>query len=352
MVENIIILVSFSEHYTFNETLFNLKCNKPKLNTRIFSIGLKNDYFQHDLNILKNLSFFKKIDLITSFINKIVNVSDNVNGKIVFVSSNLLNLFIAFKFRGIFKNIHIIHDFKPHLGEKNYFKILIYNYLILLFSDNILTHSNYTYKEINRVTKFFSKKIKIFPLTRTFQKITPINLDYKKVLFFGRLNYYKGLKFLPFIIKNNPDVEFIIAGKIQEKFKQYISKEIGFFSNTRIVDKVINISEMNSLFKECNLVILPYISASQSGVIVDAYKFSRPVIAFNVGALSEQIIDNSTGFLISKNDIVGFSNLIKSYYLLKPNKIRRLSKNAWNYGYLNYSAKLNTSKFIDGLLNL
>lgn len=44
--------------------------------------------------------------------------------------------------------------------------------------------------------------------------------------------------------------------------------------------------------------ILPYTSATQSGVIVDSYRLSRPVIAFNVGAISEQIEGGVTGFLI------------------------------------------------------
>lgn len=60
-------------------------------------------------------------------------------------------------------------------------------------------------------------------------------------------------------------------------------------------DYYVSDEEMKNYFVNCDWVILPYNSASQSGVIIDAYKYSRPVISFEVGAIVEQIIDGKSG---------------------------------------------------------
>ena len=56
---------------------------------------------------------------------------------------------------------------------------------------------------------------------------------------------------------------------------------------------------MREAFVNCDWVIVPYNSASQSGIIIDAYKYSRPVIAFAVGAIPEQVDANKSGYLVT-----------------------------------------------------
>jgi glycosyltransferase involved in cell wall biosynthesis len=44
--------------------------------------------------------------------------------------------------------------------------------------------------------------------------------------------------------------------------------------------------------------VLPYVSATQSGIVQIAYQFDKPVIATNVGGLAEVVLDNRTGFIV------------------------------------------------------
>lgn len=349
MVNNIVFLVSFSPHFTFNETLNNLKENPTNSSDKIFTIGFSNSFFKHDLDVNPKLSTLKKFILVSKFLNYFSQKQTRKKKvKLVFISSGFLNLLLIFRFMRAFHIFHVIHDFKPHSGEKNYLKILIYNHLIVLLCD-IITHSKYTSNQILFSYKNIENKITLLPLTRYYGKVFTYNPSLKKVLLFGRLNYYKGLNLLPFLIYDNPDIEFIFAGKIDFRFVSYFDKNIKVFRNATIIDRVIAANEMEQIFTSCNLVILPYIDASQSGVIVDAYKFGLPVVAFDVGALSEQIVHDSTGFLIYKNDSKNFSNALKKFYNLDSKTKIGFSNNARHFGYRNYSSELNSKKFFDGL---
>ena len=107
---------------------------------------------------------------------------------------------------------------------------------------------------------------------------------------------------------------------------------------------------MEEYFINSDIVILPYNSATQSGVVIDSYKYSRPVIAFDVGALSEQIINGNTGFLIKNKNIDEFVNKITMFLKLKKNEKNTLSKNAWNF-YMNQYCNIKNEEVIFNFLS-
>ena len=98
-------------------------------------------------------------------------------------------------------------------------------------------------------------------------------------------------------------------------------------------------------FKCADWVVLPYSNATQSGVITDAYRYARPVISFNVGAIKEQIEDGKTGFLIKAGDIDGFANKVNEVNKFSRDKLREFSENAYSFGYKKYAAKFFADKF-------
>jgi glycosyltransferase involved in cell wall biosynthesis len=65
----------------------------------------------------------------------------------------------------------------------------------------------------------------------------------------------------------------------------------------------LEMAEAAQLFAAADTVALPYPSASQSGVLLLAYGFHRPVIAYPVGGLLEAVIDGETGWLCARPDV-------------------------------------------------
>ncbi len=56
------------------------------------------------------------------------------------------------------------------------------------------------------------------------------------------------------------------------------------------------------VFRRCSVVVLPYVEATQSGVVVNAYSYRKPVVASAVGGLVDQVIHGETGLLVPPGD--------------------------------------------------
>jgi len=65
----------------------------------------------------------------------------------------------------------------------------------------------------------------------------------------------------------------------------------------------LDMPEVARLFAAADTVALPYQAASQSGVLLLAYGFRRPVIVYPVGGLPEAVIDGETGWICARADV-------------------------------------------------
>ena len=136
------------------------------------------------------------------------------------------------------------------------------------------------------------------------RKLLGLSTDNKVLLFFGLVREYKGLKHLlnamPDIVKKYPEVRLIIAGdfgKGKSKYEEMI-KNLNIGDYIQIHDGYIPIVDVEKFFAACDLVVLPYESATQSGVIQASYGFEKPVLATNVGGLPDAVSNMKTGYIV------------------------------------------------------
>jgi glycosyltransferase involved in cell wall biosynthesis len=145
-------------------------------------------------------------------------------------------------------------------------------------------------------------------------KLSEANLPKDYALFFGRIAPYKGLELLvnaSRIVKKKKGHEFIllIAGEGDiSLLKNHMSDDD--YAYIYILNKRVPYQEIPHLFNGEKFLILPYVDASQSGVIPLAYTFSKPVIVSNVGSLSEYVEHGKTGLIFEPSNAEQLSNYI------------------------------------------
>lgn len=123
-------------------------------------------------------------------------------------------------------------------------------------------------------------------------------------LFFGRIEKYKGLHVLADAYRKvsakYQNVSLTVAGG--GDFAEY-RNEYAELPNVTVINRYIRNEEISELFDTGNtVVVLPYIDATQSGVIPIAFEFGNPVIASNAGGLTEQLFKGRFGLLFETGD--------------------------------------------------
>lgn len=154
---------------------------------------------------------------------------------------------------------------------------------------------------------------------KSLQKYFNINKEDIVFLFFGLVRKYKGLDLLikafALIIDKKPKVKLIIAGEFYDDEQQYIDliHELELNNYIAIENSFIPEEQVHKYFEICDVVVLPYRSATQSGILSMAYGFKKPVIVTNVGELGNLVEDNKTGLIVSEANSKAISNKLLEF---------------------------------------
>ena len=146
------------------------------------------------------------------------------------------------------------------------------------------------------------------------QEETPV------LLFFGFVREYKGLKYLlqamPEIKKAIPDVQLWVVGDFGSDKEEYIK----LIADEKIENQVIVVEgyvedrEVEKYFAASDLIVLPYISATQSGIVQIAYGFEKPVVVTNVGGLPDVVDDGETGYVVEAGNPHALAEAIGDFF--------------------------------------
>lgn len=145
----------------------------------------------------------------------------------------------------------------------------------------------------------------------------------RTILFFGRITPYKGLDYLiPAFrqrLARSNDYRLIIAGKVDrcEKYWEAIREDIQEDVRAgRIIlrDEFIPDDQTEVYFKAADVLVLPYRNIYQSGVLFLSHSFGLPVLAADVGSLTEDIVEGKTGFAFRPEDPVDLARAIEQFF--------------------------------------
>jgi glycosyltransferase involved in cell wall biosynthesis len=230
--------------------------------------------------------------------------------------------FFAKGFNKDVKKVAIIHNLSPH--EKRFFDTF-FNRIFLSNYDGFVVLSEAVKKEVLAIRNDATCIVLKHPPYNQFGlksnrddciKLLGLSPSKNTILFFGLIRDYKGLDLLIEAFSFLDDsYQLIIAGEVygsDHKYQELISasrnKNI-LFQNDFIPD-----DQVSFYFGAADLCVLPYKSATQSGIKAIADSFEIPVLTTNVGGLAESISPNENGFIIEIQKPIYMAKQIKSIF--------------------------------------
>lgn len=223
------------------------------------------------------------------------------------------------------KVISIVDNIIPH--EKN----ITDKWLAKYFVNNVdafITMSRSVLKELEEFDQLKPKKYTVHPLYDNFgesvNKKSALNnlqlsTEFKYILFFGFIRKYKGLDLLLNAMADDwirsQNIKLLVAGEFYCDSQPYMD----IIEKLNISDKVIMHntfipnSEVVNYFCAADIVVQPYINATQSGVTQVAYHFDKPMIVTDVGGLAEIVPHEKVGYVVGQRSSDVAESIIKFY---------------------------------------
>jgi len=257
------------------------------------------------------------------------------------------------------KCVTIVHNFKPHesrIGDKQL------NLYIANRTDLMVSLSESVSSDIRKSVKTRNVSTLFHPIYDHYgdkvdkeeaQQKLSLDPSFKYLLFFGLVRAYKGLDYLLeslSLLKTNKKYKLLIAGEFYESEKKYLKliNDLNLQDQVIINNQYIPNEQIPLYFCASDCVVLPYKSATQSGVVPIAIHFEKPVIVTKVGGLTQLIQKYQIG-LIAESDPDSIAKNIDDYLdnkiTLNPDfdNIRKVL--SWQTFFDNFMHQLQTNGY-------
>ena len=144
--------------------------------------------------------------------------------------------------------------------------------------------------------------------------------DAKLMLFFGFVRKYKGLRVLlesmPVLLRVIPKLRLVIAGEFYDDPAPYraLINRLGISDSIIVRDSYVPSFKVAAYFSAADVVVQPYLSATQSGVAQIAFNYDTPVIVTDVGGLAEVVPHEKAGLVVRPDDPHALTEAVVRYF--------------------------------------
>lgn len=213
------------------------------------------------------------------------------------------------KLLGKTKKMFVCHNVFPH---ERFPMDKFLTKTVLKSGNYFITHSGKDTEDLLSIKKDADVAQTVLPTFNIFKfenmqmdrarELLSLDADEHVILFFGFVREYKGLKHLLRALPalRDKNIKLLIVGDFGDDEADYqtLIDELNVRDMLEIHKGYIPDREVEKYFAASDLVVLPYESATQSGIVQIAYSFEKPVVVTNVGGLPDVVADNLTGYVV------------------------------------------------------
>jgi D-inositol-3-phosphate glycosyltransferase len=154
------------------------------------------------------------------------------------------------------------------------------------------------------------------------------------LLFFGQIKVVKGLDVLlgamPRIIREDPDTVLLVAGKVwKDDFRRYQRQieALGMSDNVELHLRFIPDAEVANYYAAADVVVLPYRRIYQSGVLLMAMSYGKPVLVSDIEGMTEVVVDSVNGYAFAAGDAEALAERLAEA-MSDPDELQRVGERA------------------------
>ena len=251
------------------------------------------------------------------------------------------------------KVIYAVHNVQTPKGAVNENSMRIYHYCVFKLIQMFHVFSKGQLRAISRLApakKHFYAPFALQDYGRS-QICAPGEVI--RLLFFGHVRQYKRLDLLIEAFKDVyksgiTNIELVISGDCDNwtHYRSLIAGAEGI--KTRI--EFIPAKDIPNVVGACHYVVLPYQDGAQSAVLTLAYQYSKPVIASDIEALRQDVVEGRTGFLFRNGSRGSLAAVIREVVARHNAVYPDLTENVRQYAVREYSLESIVARY-RGLLD-
>lgn len=296
---------------------------------RVRSFGLAK--VLNNINLLRIISLIKTIK------------THNISRVIIVAPIPLLIFLMPYLHLKSIQVFYTLHE--PPISNRNDFYYMasnIFHSVFLRFVDILLFYSEYAKSSFLTSGTNFHGKIFTLPLYKYREVLLKPRMESSRetISFIGNMGSNKNLGYVIDIAERLPNIQFLIAGNGDISFYK---DKIRQLKNITLENRFLSEEEYYSYLDKSLFVLLPYSTASQSGVMLDAMcRGSIPVVA-KTGSFCEFLAHGENGFIFNYesycDDFVGmFENITEA-------EVENISNNSLKYYNEHFSLKVFHRRF-------
>lgn len=246
-----------------------------------------------------------------------------------FTSFSKLNILLTLLLPSGMKKILTVHDPVPHIDDRR-LTTRIRRHLMFRKVNNVILLNRKQVAEFSEMyaqykLNLYISSLSVYDYLLDIPK-KEVRVDSPFILFVGRIAKYKGINHLIKAYCNSAlpqqGIKLVVAGKGSFDFE--VNKyEVN--NSIYLINRFLEPEELAYLLDKSLYVVCPYIEATQSGVVMSAYAFSKPVIASGAGALPEMVEDNVTGMIVDPLNVELFAERLEA--MTETGNLERFSNN-------------------------